>query len=82
MSPRPKKTRSNHKQRRTQGRSGRTHHPAQSESRIVELDDLKVLRVEGLPPTGNLRKHPDEAYGDTEIPARDRTLNEIKHRSR
>jgi hypothetical protein len=27
-------------------------------------------QVEEVPPTDNLRKHPDEAYGDTEVPHR------------
>jgi hypothetical protein len=35
---------------------------------------LKPNRVDGLPPNDNLRKHPDEAYGDTQISRRGRTL--------
>jgi hypothetical protein len=31
-------------------------------------------RVDGLPPNNNLRKRPDKAYGDTEMPRRGRTL--------
>lgn len=37
--------------------------------------------VEGVPPTDNLRKHPDEAYGDTEIPDRGAQLDKLKRES-
>jgi hypothetical protein len=32
----------------------------------------------GIPPTGNLNKHPDEVYGDTEIPQRGKHLDSLK----
>jgi hypothetical protein len=35
-------------------------------------------QVAGVPPTDNLRKYPDEAYGDTEIPHRGGQLERIK----
>ncbi|MGB2632432.1 MAG: hypothetical protein WAM58_00720 [Candidatus Acidiferrum sp.] len=35
-------------------------------------------KVPGLPPTDNLHKHPDEAYGDTEIPQRGAHLDKLK----
>ncbi len=35
-------------------------------------------KVPGLPPTANLNKHPDEAYGDTEIPQRGKHLDNLK----
>jgi hypothetical protein len=38
--------------------------------------------VPGVPPTDNVRKHPDEVYGDTEIPERGGRLNKIKRESR
>jgi hypothetical protein len=35
-------------------------------------------KVPGVPPTDNLKKHPDEAYGDTEIPQRGKHLDNLK----
>lgn len=35
-------------------------------------------KVPGLRPTDNLNKHPDEAYGDTEIPQRGKHLDNLK----
>ncbi len=43
-----------------------------------EKDILKPTRVDGLPPNDQLGKHPDEAYGDTEVPQRGRTLRRMK----
>jgi hypothetical protein len=40
-----------------------------------------IAHTDGLPPTDNLRKHPDEVYGDTEIPDRGRELNQLKKNS-
>jgi hypothetical protein len=37
--------------------------------------------VPGVPPTDNLRRHPDEAYGDTEISERGQVLDKIKKES-
>jgi hypothetical protein len=37
--------------------------------------------VPGVPPTDNLRRHPDEAYGDTEISQRGQVLDKIKKES-
>ncbi len=38
-------------------------------------------KVPGLPPTDNLKKYPDEAYGDTEIPQRGKRLDNLKART-
>jgi hypothetical protein len=38
--------------------------------------------VEGLPPNENLRKDPDEVYGDTEIPHRGRSLRRATQESK
>ena len=38
--------------------------------------------VPGVPPTDNVRKHPDEVYGDTEIPERGGQLDKVKRESR
>ncbi len=35
-------------------------------------------KVPRLPPTDNLNKHPDEAYGDTEIQPRGKHLDNLK----
>jgi hypothetical protein len=35
-------------------------------------------KAPGIPPTDNLKKHPDEAYGDTEIPQRGKHLDSLK----
>jgi len=37
--------------------------------------------VPGVPPTDNLRRHSDEAYGDTEISERGQVLDKIKKES-
>jgi hypothetical protein len=39
-------------------------------------------QVAGVHPTDNLRKYPDEAYGDTEIPHRGGQLERIKKESK
>jgi hypothetical protein len=57
--------------------AGKSHQTAKA----VELEQLIISSIDGLPPTKNLRKHPDEAYGDTEIPRRGKVLDELKRRS-
>ncbi len=39
-----------------------------TESKPHSRQAPKHSKVEGVPPTDNLKKAPDEAYGDTEIP--------------
>jgi hypothetical protein len=38
---------------------------------------VRKSETSGVPPTDNLRKHPDEVYGDTEIPQRGHHLDKI-----
>lgn len=41
-----------------------------SAGRPTRKAERKLPDVDGVPPTRNLKKRPDEAYGDTEIPER------------
>jgi hypothetical protein len=43
-----------------------------------ELAHGLVASVDGEPPCENIRKHPDEVYGDTEIPNRGKALDQLK----
>jgi hypothetical protein len=47
-----------------------------------ELERGIRVSVDGEPPCENIRKHPDEVYGDTEIPDRGRVLDQLKKVSR
>jgi hypothetical protein len=61
----------------TQKRSTKRLSEKNGDDRILEPND-----VEGLPPSDNLRKHADEAYGDTEIPHRRRISRKDYRESR
>jgi hypothetical protein len=47
-----------------------------------ELERGIDASIDGEPPCENIRKHPDEVYGDTEIPDRGRVLDELKKAAR
>jgi len=58
--------------------SARSPRPIEDSARNPSGEDRRVVsrrrntnsKPDGLPPNENLRKHADEAYGDTEIPER------------
>jgi hypothetical protein len=62
---------------RDQEKSKRPRRSADRRKRSAEAS-----HIAGLPPTDNLRRHPDEVYGDTEIPRRGRALDKMKSDSR
>lgn len=56
------------RRRKTKRNGKRLHAPAGHEQ---ERERPRLpAKVDGVPPTQNLKKHPDEVYGDTEIPHR------------
>ena len=77
--------------RRAKTKSKSTRHGARQAPRrtgasrqhreAAELEQVIIASVDGIPPTDNLRKHPDEAYGDMEIPGRGKTLDRLKRES-
>jgi hypothetical protein len=61
----------------------KTHTGAHRRSKAAKrADEDRNPGVPGAPPTDNVRKHPDEVYGDTEIPQRGARLDRIKRESR
>jgi hypothetical protein len=60
----------------------RHHNSDQRIKQSHRANKEQTAQVPGAPPTDNLRKHPDEVYGDTEIPERGRSLDKIKKESR
>jgi hypothetical protein len=66
----------------------RTRHPArkaksasEKSPQVIELQRITAVKIDALPPNENLRKHPDEVYGDTEIPRRGKLLDDLKRDS-
>lgn len=55
---------------------------ARRRQRGKRADEGRSPEVPGVPPTDKVRKHPDEVYGDTEIPHRGAHLDKIKRESR
>jgi hypothetical protein len=56
-----------------------THHTlGKEQKRQADTSERPTSKVPGIPPTDNLKKHPDEAYGDTEIPQRGKQLDKLK----
>jgi hypothetical protein len=54
---------------------------ARQQREAAELEQVIIASLDGIPPTDNLRKHPDEAYGDMEIPERGKALDQLKRES-
>jgi hypothetical protein len=53
--------------------------PSIESPQIVEFERIAAVKIDALPPNANLRKHPDEVYGDTEIPGRGQLLDDLKY---
>lgn len=47
---------------------------SEANSNKASANQSATGKLPELPPNENLKKFPDEAYGDTQIPARDRNL--------
>jgi hypothetical protein len=55
-------------------RSRKSKSSKRQTSQVAKLESLNTPNGKGLPPNENLRKPPDEVYGDTEIPRREKLL--------
>jgi hypothetical protein len=66
-----------HRQKPREGKSSKAN-----SRQAAELEQLIIASVQELPPTENLRKYPDEVYGDTEVPRRGKVLHQLKRKSR
>ena len=62
-------------------RRNQERHDRAAPRRMQPIPRAIAPAVEGVPPTDNLRKHPDAAYGDTEIPDRGAQLDKLKRES-
>jgi hypothetical protein len=65
------------KHHRNRGRTRKL--PNIKSPQVVEFERIAAVRIDALPPNANLRKHPDEVYGDTEIPRRGKLLDDLKY---
>ncbi|HTQ95963.1 MAG TPA: hypothetical protein VMH89_04115 [Candidatus Acidoferrum sp.] len=69
------------KHQRTRHRARKASSPSEKSPQVVERPRSTAVKIDALPPNENLRKHPDEVYGDTEIPRRGKLLDDLKRDS-